>query len=75
MMRNYYAGEVMASSKEPKPQSPKGRVCSFPECGAILSTYNPGERCALHPEHAVLGSGQKFTKPPARRPKKPAKKR
>lgn len=26
------------------------RVCSKEGCDTILSTYNPGERCSVHPE-------------------------
>jgi hypothetical protein len=26
----------------------RGRVCPHPGCGAVLSMYNSGKRCALH---------------------------
>lgn len=67
MAQRNLSGEIMASSREPKDLSPKDRVCTFPDCGAVLSIYNPKDRCSLHPDHRVMHAGVKHRKLPRRR--------
>jgi len=28
----------------------RGRICATPDCGTLLSRYNPTHRCSLHNE-------------------------
>jgi len=32
----------------PPKQYESGRKCSFPNCGTVLSRYNPGQTCSIH---------------------------
>ena len=42
---------------------PSGRVCGHPDCGTVLSVYNPGGLCSAHeaePDWTYQGQGFRY---------------
>lgn len=46
-------GEKHRYNEDERPMAEPGRVCSDPDCEAVLSIYNVSGRCSLHPIHKV----------------------
>jgi hypothetical protein len=53
MAQNAIRGTKPQALPRASQQFPEGRVCSAPECGTKLSTYNRRERCWAHAEMKV----------------------
>lgn len=50
-------GQNTSSGRQRTETFGKGRRCADPECGAILSEYNPGVSCTSHPISVVRPTG------------------